>query len=163
MTRFFPRYIIDTVLEYRSYALVFLWAVLAGWVAGRPGEFFRWWLLWFLVGYWAVVSRRRSRYYSSALSFWGQAWRECPDKPRVLTHYAENVLLEIERECKAGKSWDELQPLIELGLKLENDVTLLPAALEQSKNVAVNPWLNGRPPEQPLPFTCECGRDNTKA
>lgn len=134
VTRFFPNFIIDTVFEYRSYPLVLLWAVFLGHLAPPAMSVFsRWGLLWVFIGWWANTSRRRSFFYSSPLEFWRQAWKESPDKPRVVTHFAENVLMEIERECKAGKAWSEIQPLIDLGNRLVEDVTQLPAAVENSK------------------------------
>jgi hypothetical protein len=132
VTRFFPYYIIDTVLEYRSYPLVLLWAVFLS-VACRSWGEPAWLLLWGLIGFWISTSRRRSFYYSSAIEFWRQAWRESPDKPRVVTHFAENVLMEIEREMKAGKTMSDVQPLIDLGTRLVEDVTRLPAAVENTK------------------------------
>lgn len=113
--RFFPEYITDTVFEYRSYALVALWGAVLMWTAGTP------WL-WLLVAVWALQSFHRARYYRSPLEFWGQAWRENPAKGRVITRYAENVLMEIERQMKAGATMEELQGLIDLGTQLVNDV-----------------------------------------
>lgn len=115
MRRFFPSILSDAVFEYRSYGLVFLWAIVIGGLRVRL-------LAWLLIGFWISASFHRARFYRSGFEFWRQAYKECPDKPRVLTNYVEAVLQEIERELKAGKTTAEIEGLIDLGTALVNKV-----------------------------------------
>jgi hypothetical protein len=119
VTRFFPTFITDTVLEYRSYAFLALWGAVLSPFADSFG-------LWLLIATWAVQSFFRAEAYESPLNFWGTAWAENPRKSRVVMRYAENVLMEIERQMKAGKTMEECQGLIDLGMQLVDDVATKP-------------------------------------
>jgi hypothetical protein len=116
ITRFLGKLITDSVLEYRSYALVGAWAVLVGGLADYAA-------FWFVVALWGSIAFHRARLYRSSFEFWGQAWKESPRKARVMVRYAEEVMGEIERRMKAGASFDDVRPLSLLAERLVDDIT----------------------------------------
>lgn len=111
-----------------------VWAIAIGHLAAGASLAF-----WFLVALWTIQSFQRAKCYTSAFEFWGQAWKESPRKSRVLTKYAENVLLEIERQMKAGKTMAECDDLISLGTKLVEDVAELGEPDYRWKDKATRP------------------------
>lgn len=113
--RFFPKLVNDTVLEYRSYALIVLWgALLAAWLPVPA--------LWTLIAIWTIQSFRRAGVFRSQRAFWQQAFKESPGKMRVRTQYAQAVMTDIEVRMKAGESWDALQTDIDLGTRLIEEI-----------------------------------------
>lgn len=103
---FLPKLISDSVFEWRAYGLFALWAFFVAWVIPLSWG-------WWLVALWAILAFRRARYFQSALLYWQRAFAECPGKARVRTHYAEELMKEIERRMKGGQNWDECRNLIE--------------------------------------------------
>ena len=109
-----PGLMSDSVLEYRLYGLFAPWCAFlalllpAGWLAAA-GTF------------WAVLAWNRAAFYSSALAFWRQAYRESPNKNRVRIRLAEEIAYEIERLDKAGEDWtsDRIQSLVIEGTNLQ--------------------------------------------
>ena len=116
ITRFLGNMITDTVLEYRSYALVGAWAI--GLMPYADSAAF-----WVLVALWGALSFHRARLYRSSFEFWGQAWKESPRKARVMVRYAEEIMGEIERRMKAGASFDDVRELSLLAERLVDDIT----------------------------------------
>lgn len=100
---FLPNFITDSVLEYRTYGLVAMWAGLLAVVL--PLELSR-----VLIVVWAVVTGWRCRYLVTALRFWRQASRENQGIPhRSHARYVGELLKDIERRMKAGKPFQDQQ------------------------------------------------------
>lgn len=116
--RFLPGLMSDSVLEYRMYALFAPWTVFLALVLP---------VAWSVaIGLaWAVLAWKRAGFYSSALNFWRQAYRESPNKGRVRIRLAEEIAYEIERLDKAGEDWtsDRIQSLIIEGANLQEIIT----------------------------------------
>ncbi len=87
---FFPSLLTDTVLEWRIYGFLTLWAVFTAWL-------FPTWLLVVFVILLAVASLRRLRFYSSSFAFWKRAAIESPNKFRVLLRYGQELQIEERR------------------------------------------------------------------
>lgn len=100
--RFFPQFLLEPVMEYRTYGLTALWAgLLAGWLPSP--------VLTALVIFWTVLSSDRSKYLQSALRFWRQVLQENGvQHTRAHGRYMEQLILEMERRMKAGGEWQEL-------------------------------------------------------
>lgn len=116
--RVFPGLMSDSVLEYRLYGLFAPWCVfLALALPSLPAGM--------LAGFWAVLAWKRAGFYSSALAFWRQAYRESPNKNRVRIRLAEEIAFEIERLDKAGEDWisDRIQSLVVEGTNLQELIT----------------------------------------
>jgi len=97
VTKFFPGLIADSVLEYRTYGGIALWAMLLAFFLPLP-------LGTALVVLWAVQSWDRSKHFQSNLTFWREASRENPFPHRAHARYVEQLIREAERLEKAGKS-----------------------------------------------------------
>ena len=105
--RFFPRYIADSILEYRTYILLIPWSafLVCYWQLDPVA-------VCLIAIIWYIASVRRAMHYRSAFAFWKQAYKESPNKSRCQTRYAEELMKEIERRFKAGERWEDLSELI---------------------------------------------------
>lgn len=114
-SRFLGQLVVDSVLEYRGYALLVPWALFLA-LAIHPM------ILGFVAALWTVQAWKRAYFYSSPYQFWKQAFKESPAKIRVRTRYVEEIMLEIERRLKAGINYgdDRIQSLAAEGWKIQN-------------------------------------------
>ncbi len=102
LSRFFPAYITEPVMEYRTYGFHAVGAVLFAAVAPLQVN------IAFIV-FWACISWSRSHYLKSNLVFWRQVLKENGVKhTRAHGRYMECLIKEIERRMKAGESWEML-------------------------------------------------------
>lgn len=89
VVKFFPSLLGDTVLEYRTYGGIILWAVFVAAVVPEN-------LLWPLIVFWGIRAWWRSRAFRSGYHFWRQAWRESPGKCRTRIEYSDSLQLRIQ-------------------------------------------------------------------
>jgi hypothetical protein len=112
--RFRGDLIVDAVLEYRGYGLFAPWCTFIAVAMPRVA-------LPFIAALWAVLAFRRASFYASPFEFWTQAYNEAPTKSRNQTRYVEQLMLEIERQLKAGKDYDspEIQAMTSKAMEIQ--------------------------------------------
>jgi len=94
LTGFFPKLILQSVLEYRAYALVIPFVVILARLAP-------WELLAAVTLAWFLISAVRLETFRSPLEFWQRLWEES-HHPRIRLHFTEELIREIERKQKRG-------------------------------------------------------------
>ena len=111
--KFFPQFLLEPVLEYRTYgAMVMFAGALAAWLPAPA--------LTALVALWACVSFDRSKFLKSGFVFWRQVYKENGiSHNRAHGRYMEQLILEIERRMKAGEPWEALS---QEAFQLQDDV-----------------------------------------
>ena len=120
ITRFFPAYITDSVFEYRSYAVVLVFAALLAMPHAAADLSAAHWLL---VALWGIQAYRRGFYYTSELRWWRQAWKESPHKTRTMLKYSEILMDSVNARYMAGEPWEspELQADIDVCVKIQDE------------------------------------------
>lgn len=113
VTRFFPQFLLEPVLEYRTYGGMAVFAgIVAAWLPSSA--------VTGLVMFWACIAWDRAGYLKSPLVFWRQVLKENGvSHMRAHGRYMEQLIREMERAMKAGEPWADLA---EEALRLQDEV-----------------------------------------
>ncbi len=111
--KFFPAFLAEPVLEYRTYGLHAVFALVCAAYLPAP-------VLTALVLFWGAIAWDRSHYLKSNVIFWRQVLKENGlVYTRAHGRLIEALIREMERRMKAGEPWEEMA---QEAARLQDDV-----------------------------------------